>query len=137
LGLALQAIRQGEARAAASGVDARRVKRIALAVSGLFAGGAGALHVHIFHWVDPASAFSLNLSVLPLIMAMFGGSSYLLGPALGAVALYLGNELVFQRLAPGAQLWFYGSAVILVMLALPRGLLGWIEARLGRRRGSV
>ncbi len=137
LGLALQAIRQAETRAAASGVDARRVKRIALAVSGLFAGGAGALHVHIFHWVDPASAFSLNLSVLPLIMAMFGGSGYLLGPAFGAVALYLGNELVFQRLAPGGQVWLYGAAVVLVILVLPHGILGWIEARVGGRRGAV
>lgn len=137
LGLALQAIRQGEARAAASGVDARRVKRIALAVSGLFAGGAGALHAHIFRWVDPASAFSINLSVLPLIMAMFGGSRYLLGPVLGAVVLYLGNELIFQRLAPGGHLWLYGGAVILVVLALPNGILGWVEARLERRRGPV
>jgi branched-chain amino acid transport system permease protein len=137
LGLALQAVRQGEARAAASGVDARRVKRVALGVSGLFAGGAGALHAHIFHWVDPASAFSLNLSVLPLIMAMFGGSGYLLGPVLGAVLLYLVNELIFQRLAPGGHLWLYGGAMIVVILALPRGILGWIEALTGERRGSV
>lgn len=137
LGLALEAIRQGEERAAALGVNARRVKRIALAVSGLFAGGAGALHAHIFHWVDPASAFSLHLSVLPLVMAMFGGSAYLLGPSLGAIVLYLGNELVFQRLAPGGHLWLYGGAVMLVILALPNGLLGWIEARVGGRRGVM
>ncbi len=137
MGLALQAIRQGEARAIASGVDARRMKRIALAVGGLFAGLAGGLHAHIFHWVDPASAFSLNLSVLPLIMAMFGGSGYLLGPALGAVVLYLANELIFQPLAPGGHLWLYGGAVILVILALPGGILGWVESRVGRRRGPV
>ncbi|HSB71405.1 MAG TPA: branched-chain amino acid ABC transporter permease [Candidatus Methylomirabilis sp.] len=137
LGLALRAIRQGEARAAASGVDARRAKRVALAVSGLFAGEAGALHAHIFHWVDPASAFSPSLSVLPLIMAMFGGSEYLLGPVLGAMVLYLGNELVLQRLAPGSHLPLYGAAVILVILALPSGILGWIEARIGGRRGAV
>ncbi len=138
LGLAIQAIRQGEARAAASGVDARRVKRIALAVSGLFAGGAGALHAHIFHWVDPASAFSLNLSVLPLVMALFGGNGYLLGPAVGALVLYLGNELIFQRLAPGGHLWLYGGAVILVILALPEGILGWLVVRAGLRpRGST
>lgn len=137
LGLAFEAIRQGEERAAALGVDARRVKRIALAASGLFAGGAGALHAHIFHWVDPASAFSLHLSVLPLVMAMFGGSAYLLGPSLGAVVLYLGNELVFQRLAPGGHLWLYGGAIMLVILYLPNGLLGWIEACVGERRGTV
>ncbi|HSD50753.1 MAG TPA: branched-chain amino acid ABC transporter permease [Candidatus Methylomirabilis sp.] len=137
LGLAFEAIRQGEERAAALGVDTRRAKRIALAVSGLFAGGAGALHAHIFHWVDPTSAFSLHLSVLPLVMAMFGGSAYLLGPSLGAIVLYLGNELVFQRAAPGGHLWLYGGAVIFVILALPNGLLGWIGAHRGGRRGTV
>ena len=137
LGLAIRAIRQGETRAAASGVDARRVKRIALALSALFAGEAGALHAHIFHWVDPASVFSPSLSVLPLIMAMFGGSGYLLGPVLGAMLLYLGNELVLQRLAPGAHLLLYGGAVVLVILALPHGILGWIEARVGERRAAV
>ncbi len=137
MGLALRAIHQGEARAIASGVDARRMKRIALAVSGLFAGLAGALHAHIFHWVDPSSVFSLNLSVLPLIMAMFGGSGYLLGPALGAVVLYLSNELIFQPLAPGGHLWLYGGAVILVVLALPDGILGWVESRVRRQRGPV
>lgn len=133
LGLAIQAIRQGEGRAAASGVDARRVKRIALGLSGLFAGEAGALHAHIFHWVDPASVFSPSLSVLPLIMAMLGGSGYLLGPVLGAMVLYLGNELILQRVAPGAHLLLYGGAVVIVILALPNGILGWIEARVGLR----
>ncbi len=137
LGLALQAVRQGEVRAAALGVDIRRVKRIVLGVSGLFAGGAGALHAHIFRWVDPASAFSLHLSVLPLVMAMFGGSRVLVGPAFGAAVLYLANELIFQRLAPGGHLWLYGGAVILIILFLPDGLLGWIETRAGGRRGPV
>ena len=137
LGLALQAIRQGEARAVSLGVDSRRVKRTALAVSALFAGAAGALHAHIFHWMDLASAFSPNLSVLPLIMAIFGGSEYLLGPILGAVTLYLGNELIFQHLAPGGNLWVYGGAVVLAILCLPRGILGWIEDRGGRGRAPV
>jgi hypothetical protein len=51
--------------------------------------------------------------------------------------LYLGDELVFQRVAPGGHLWLYGGAIIFVILALPNGLLGWIEARMGGRRGAV
>jgi branched-chain amino acid transport system permease protein len=137
LGLALRAIRQGEIRARALGVDTRGVKRSTLAVSALFAGGAGGLHAHIFHWVDPASVFSPTLSLLPLIMATFGGSEYMLGPALGGLALYMGNELLLQRLAPGGNLWLYGGVILLVILALPRGILGWIEARMGERRAAV
>jgi len=137
LGLALRAIRQGECRAAASGVDPRRAKRIAFAVSGLFAGAAGALQAHIFHWVDPASAFSPTRSVLPLVMTMFGGADYLAGPLLGAGFLYLGNELILQRLVPVGHLWLYGATLVVVVLLLPDGILGWIHVRMRARRDAL
>jgi branched-chain amino acid transport system substrate-binding protein len=68
--------------------------------------------------------------------SMVGVVRDLLKPRRVAI-LYLGNELVFQRLAPGGQLWLYGGAVILVILALPHGILGRIEARVGGPRGPV
>jgi len=136
-GLALEAIRQAEARAEALGVNTRQVKRAALVLSAAFAGLAGGLHAHLFRWVDPASAFGVQYSVVPLIMAMFGGTGTLLGPVAGAVFLYLANELVFHRFAPGAHLWLYGAAVVLVVVAMPRGILGWLEQRMGRRHGLV
>jgi branched-chain amino acid transport system permease protein len=136
-GLALEAIRQAEARAEALGVNTRQVKGAALVLSAVFAGMAGGLHAHLFRWVDPASVFGVQYSVLPLIMAMFGGTGTLLGPVAGAAFLYLANELVFHRFAPGAHLWFYGAAVVLVVVALPRGIVGWLERRMEHRHGLV
>jgi ABC-type branched-subunit amino acid transport system permease subunit len=55
----------------------------------------------------------------------------------GAAFLYLANELVLQRVAPGAHLWLYGAAIVLVMVALPRGILGWLLRRVERQHGLV
>lgn len=136
-GLALEAIRQAEGRAEALGVNTRQVKRAALILSAAFAGVAGGLHAHLFRWVDPASVFGVHHSVVPLVMAMFGGTGTLLGPVAGAAVLYLANELVFHRLAPGAHLWLYGAAIVVVVVALPRGIFGWLEARLERQHDPV
>jgi branched-chain amino acid transport system permease protein len=136
-GLALEAIRQAEGRAEALGVNTRQVKRAALVLSAAFAGLAGGLHAHLFRWVDPASVFGVQYSVLPLIMAMFGGTGTVLGPVVGAALLYLVNELVFHRFAAGAHRWLYGAVVVLVVVALPRGILGWLEGRTERRHGLV
>ena len=134
-GLALEAVRQAEGRADALGVNTRQVKASVLVLSAVFGGLAGGLYAHLFRWLDPASVFGIHLSVMPLIMAMFGGTGTLLGPVVGAAFLYLANELLFQRLASGAHLWLYGAAIVLVMVALPRGILGWLVERLGGRMG--
>jgi len=136
-GLALEAIRQAEGRAGALGVNTRRVKASVLILSAAFSGLAGGLYAHLFHWLDPTSVFGIHLSVMPLIMAMFGGTGTLLGPVVGAAVLYLANELVFQGLAPGAHLWLYGAAIVLVMVALPRGILGWLGGWMERGHGLV
>ncbi len=138
-GLALEAIRHAEGRAEALGVNTRQVKASVLVLSAAFGGVAGGLYAHLFRWLDPANAFGIQLSVMPLVMAMVGGTGTLLGPVVGAAFLYLANELVFQRVAPGAHLWLYGGAIVLVMVALPQGVLGWVEGWLGERmeRGHV
>jgi branched-chain amino acid transport system permease protein len=136
-GLALEAIRQAEGRAEALGVNTRGVKCAALILSAVFAGVAGGLHAHLFRWVDPASVFGVHQSVVPLIMAMFGGTGTLLGPVAGAGVLYLANELVFHRLTPGAHVWLYGAAIVVVVVALPRGILGWLEEWMEHRHGVV
>jgi len=136
-GLALEAIRQAEGRAEALGVNTRRVKASVLVLGAVFAGLAGGLYAHVFRWLDPTSVFGIHLSVMPLIMAMFGGTGTLLGPVVGAAILYLANELAVQRLAPGAHLWLYGAAIVLVMVTLPRGILGWLGGRMERSHGRV
>jgi ABC-type branched-subunit amino acid transport system permease subunit len=62
------------------------------------------------------------VSILPLVMATFGGPLALLGPAAGALVLYLASELLFQPLMPRLHQLPYALALVLTLLAFPRGL---------------
>jgi branched-chain amino acid transport system permease protein len=124
VGLAWAAIREREDRAAQLGVSPVPYKVLAFVCSGAVTGAGGALFVHGVRVVEPDLAFGRGVSVLPLVMALFGGARPLLGPALGAVGLHLVSELVFQPLWPRLHQLPYALALIAVLLALPRGLAG-------------
>lgn len=125
LGYAFSAIREGEARAEALGVNTFRYKLLALSLSAFFTGLGGGLYVHQIHYLEPGIAYSLSLSVLPLVMAMFGGRLTVIGPIYGAFILYLVNELIFQRLFPFAHQLLYAAVIVVVILFMPQGLAGW------------
>jgi branched-chain amino acid transport system permease protein len=124
IGLAWAAIREREDRAAQLGVSVVPYKVLAFACSGAVTGAGGALFVHAARVVEPDLAFGRGVSVLPLVMALFGGARPLLGPALGAVLLHGVSELVFQPLWPQLHQLPYGLALVTVLLVLPRGLAG-------------
>ena len=46
------------------------------------------------------------------------------GPVAGALTLFLADELVLQRWFPVFHVLWYGGAIVLAVLYLPRGLLG-------------
>ena len=127
-GLAWAAIRECEGRAAQLGVAPTPYKVLAFVCSGAVTAAGGALYAHAVRFVEPDLVFGRSLSLLPLVMATFGGTLALLGPACGALVLYLGSELIFQPLLPRLHQLPYALALVAAVLALPRGLAG-----LGRR----
>jgi branched-chain amino acid transport system permease protein len=127
-GLAWAAIRECEGRAAQLGVAPTPYKVLAFVCSGAVTAAGGALYAHAVRFVEPDLVFGRSLSLLPLVMATFGGTLALLGPAGGALVLYLGSELIFQPLLPRLHQLPYALALVVAVLALPRGLAG-----LGRR----
>jgi branched-chain amino acid transport system permease protein len=129
VGLAWAAIREREERAQLLGVAPTPYKVLAFACSGALAGMGGALYAHAVRVVEPDLVFGRGLSILPLVMATFGGVHTLLGPTLGALSLYLTSELVLQPTLPRLHQLPYAVALVVVALALPRGLAG-----LARRR---
>ncbi len=128
VGLAWAAIREREQRAQLLGVAPTPYKLLAFACSGALTGVGGAIYAHAVRAVEPDLVFGRGLSILPLVMATFGGVHTLLGPTAGALLLYLASELLFQPALPRLHQLPYALALILVVLALPRGLAG-----LGRR----
>jgi branched-chain amino acid transport system permease protein len=126
-GLAWAAIRECEERAAQLGVAATPYKVLAFVCSGAVTAVGGALYAHAVRFVEPDLVFGRSLSLLPLVMATFGGALPLLGPACGALLLYLSSELVFQPLLPRLHQLPYALALIVSVLALPQGLAGLVR----------
>jgi branched-chain amino acid transport system permease protein len=129
VGLAWAAIREREERAQLLGVAPIPYKVLAFACSGALAGMGGGLYAHAVRVVEPDLVFGRGLSILPLVMATFGGVHTLLGPTVGALVLYLASELALHPTLPRLHQLPYALALVLVAVALPRGLAG-----LGRRR---
>lgn len=122
LGRAMIAVRDNEPLAVAAGIDPLKIRLFAFAVSGAFAGLAGACYAHYISFIDPG-VFGFWFSEPLLIMVVLGGSGTLWGPVLGAVVFTALPELL--RLAPEIRSLLYGIILLLAVLYLPRGLGTW------------
>jgi len=128
-GLAMQGIGGNEEAAAHMGVDTTRVKVITFGLSGAFMGITGAITAINWYYVDPSSAFNLNYSFLPLLMALVGGMGQLYGPVIGALGF---AYLRWVLLSTQYYMLIFGGIMIPFILFLPGGLASLIE--MGRHR---
>jgi branched-chain amino acid transport system permease protein len=134
VGRALEAIRENEIAARATGIDATRYKIVAFVLAGTYAGLAGSLLAHMTLFVSPDS-YSFDQSVVFLVMLIVGGSSSISGAILGAVLLWFLPEVL--RPLKSSYIMVYGAAVIAMIVFMPRGLIGLFEtlrSRVVRRR---
>ncbi|MGG5807954.1 ABC transporter permease [Falsiroseomonas sp. CW058] len=125
-GAVLRAARDAPMRAEAIGVDLRAARRLAFAIAGGAAGLAGGIYAFSKGSIDP-TLLSIPMSVDLLAMILLGGIQAVLGPLAGAAALHGIKDLAM----PLTDYWrlLLGLAIILMVLAFPRGLAG-----IGRRR---
>ncbi|HEV8307687.1 MAG TPA: branched-chain amino acid ABC transporter permease [Methylomirabilota bacterium] len=129
VGLAWAAIREREQRARLLGLGPTPYKLLAFACSGALTAAGGALYAHTVRFLEPDLVFGRLLSILPLVMATFGGARTLLGPPAGALLLYLTSELALGPTLPRLHQLPYAVALIVAVLVLPRGLAGlWRRA---------
>lgn len=135
-GRSLNTLRTDGLRARADGVAGPHVLAKVFALSAGLAGVSGWLYAHYFAFVDPTS-LGTSWSIIALLMAVVGGLRLTLGPVVGAVILTLVDHAV-----PGATgTIVYGSALVIVLIVAPAGLLGTmakVSARLvgGRTKGD-
>ncbi len=119
-GLFLRAVSDDELAAATSGVAVLRAKATALALSAGWAGAAGFLHAYYLRFVHP-DMFTLDLSVVLLTMAMFGGYRSLTGMIVATAVL--GGASEYLRPFGEFRLVAYGALLTLSMMFFPRGIL--------------
>jgi branched-chain amino acid transport system permease protein len=130
-GLFLRAVSDDELSSATTGVAVLRTKVLALALASGWAGAAGFLHAFYLRFLHP-DMFSLDLSVVQLTMAMFGGYRSLEGILLAA--LVLGSASEYLRPFGEFRLVAYGGLLLLTMMLAPRGI---IAALRGLRPGRA
>jgi branched-chain amino acid transport system permease protein len=85
LGLALRGIGSDEERAQTLGVNARRAKILAFAMSAFFAGALGAAMAVRWTYIDPPTVFNPFIGFQTVLIAMVGGAQTILGPIASAV----------------------------------------------------
>jgi branched-chain amino acid transport system permease protein len=135
-GRAMHMLKASEWGAQACGMNVARYKSDAFALSAGLCGGAGAFYAHFIGYIGPDS-FTLDVSITVIAMCVLGGMTDLRGAILGSVVMTFLNEPL--RNYPLYQPVMYALVILLVIIALPRGivpsLLRFAEARRGEQAG--
>jgi branched-chain amino acid transport system permease protein len=127
-GLRLMTIREDEVAAEAMGIDTFHHKLLAFLLSAAGPGVAGALTARDQGYIEPISVFPLAITVTMIVMALFGGKGTVFGPVLGAVVLFVAQEMVWAHY-PYVHPLLFGAIIIAVVLLMPRGVLGLLQQR--------
>jgi branched-chain amino acid transport system permease protein len=134
-GLGLLAIGQNEDAAATLGVPTPLFKALVYSTSALLPALAGAVYFFKSGIIEPGSAFNLGQSIEAIVMVMLGGQGTVVGPALGA---FLYEELRGALLTAEAfshfQLVIAGALLLVIVLFVPGGLMGFLHDRWPRLR---
>ncbi|MFN2291251.1 MAG: branched-chain amino acid ABC transporter permease, partial [Anaerolineae bacterium] len=134
-GLGLMAIRENEDAAEVMGVVAPRAKTWAYVLSAVFPGMLGVLFFFKNGNVEPGDAFVLHQSIEGIVMVMLGGQGTVLGPILGAAAYQrLRGLLLVSTLFKNIQLAVAGVLLLVIILFIPAGAIGWLRGRFPRLR---
>ena len=131
-GKAFTALRDNAIRAESLGIDTRSYTLLSFAIGAVYAGVAGGLYASQVQFIDPA-LFTVGASIMMYLMVVVGGPGYFLGPVLGAAVGVVLPE--WLRFAQAWYLFVFGTAVVMLMIWLPDGLLS-IPDRLQARRRS-
>jgi branched-chain amino acid transport system permease protein len=127
-GLRLMTIREDEIAAEAMGIDTFHHKLAAFLLSAVGPGIAGALTARDQGYIEPISVFPLAVTVTMIVMVLFGGKGTVWGPVLGAVVLFVAQELVWAHY-PYVHPLLFGAIIVTVVLLMPRGVLGLLQLK--------
>lgn len=161
IGYYLQAIREDQDAANSLGIPLTLYKNLALMLSAFFTAWAGALYGLYVGFIDPQTAVGLDISVQIVLTAIIGGIGTILGPVVGAAVLVALSEALRSNLITDllvnaglvsatskvglflkdnlshAHMLIYGILVALVILFMPDGVLGAVQANLRKRRARA
>lgn len=137
-GIALRAMHESEDATRIVGVNSTLLKVMMLFLSAFMTGVVGAFNAHAINYLEPDYAFSGGWAIMPIVAAIFGGYRTISGPVVGALVVYLADQLVFKNLIPSGHQIVLGALLCLMILASPSGLMPLLaKVRQWRLRKSV
>jgi branched-chain amino acid transport system permease protein len=122
-GLALRAMHESEDATRVVGVNSTLLKGSMLLVSAFMCGVAGAFNAHYINFLEPDYAFSGLWVTIPIVAAIFGGYRTITGPLVGAVVVYLVDQLIFKSIIPSGHQLVLGVLLVAMIVFSPDGLL--------------
>ncbi len=136
------AIREDQDAAESLGINTTLYKTIALSVSAVITGLAGAFYTNYMGYIDPQVVFSLgDISIATIMVVMVGGVATFWGPAVGAGIMVILAEVIrsLPRVGTAYQTVF-GILLIVIIIYLPNGLVGdWrkLQKLFGKKGAAV
>ncbi|WP_291271700.1 branched-chain amino acid ABC transporter permease [Geothrix sp.] len=158
LGYYFQAIREDQDAAHSLGIHIALYKNIGLVISAILTSLAGSFYGIYVGFVDPPTVLGLDVSVQIMLICIIGGMGTLWGPVLGSLVLVplseaLRSNLITEGLVKiglvsadsrigiflkenlsHAHVLLYGILVVLVILFMPDGLMGFVKKLAVRRK---
>ncbi len=140
-GYYFQAIRENEDAAAALGVHTLRYKLLATGISAFLTALGGTFYAQYLFFIDPGLVFGASVSVEIMLRPLLGGAGTVFGPLVGGLLLTPLSEATRGLLRtpppflqvlqgrPGIDVMLFGTILMLVVLFLPQGIVGWLGQR--------
>lgn len=126
LGYYFVAIREDQDAAESLGINTTLYKTVALCISGVLTGLAGAFYTNYMGYIDPHVVFALHdISIVTIMVVMVGGVATYWGPTVGALIMVFLAEFIrtIPRLGVAHQTLF-GILLIVIIIFLPNGIVG-------------
>jgi branched-chain amino acid transport system permease protein len=121
-GYALKSIRNDELAAEVVGVRVFIAKLKVLVLSAFFAALAGGISAWQLSYIDPPTVFGLNVALVPVAMALLGGTGMRWGPLVGVILLFTLQQWLLVNVTM-LQATIYGVVILLIGRFMPGGLL--------------
>ena len=134
IGRILRSIHDSEIGTETLGVNVTKYKVAIFALSAVFASLAGSLYAHYINFIAPPT-FYISFSILLLVMVMVGGVHSIWGAIIGTAAIMFLNEIIryvghtYFNINGEVEIVVYGLIIILVMIFMPKGLVGVLDFR--------
>ena len=124
-GLGLRAISKDEIKAESAGIDTRRYKIMAFAISGAIVGMTGAVWGEYLTYIRPNIFLVILISVNMVLMCIIGGKGTVAGPVIGAILIVAFNEFFVATLgASELNILATGLIMMLALMFFPLGIVG-------------